>query len=174
MLPPGHVVGGYLVARLTALSSSSLANSTFFALTALFAFVPDLDRFVTFIRIKSFTSRADEDHRLYITHAPLAYLLVFLGWIILFPESSLIAYAFILGTWSHFFLDTFSAEGVIWLYPFSKKPLSFNTDNRIVIESKPFFAHWMEFLIKYFKTFTFKLEVILIILALLTLLTTNY
>lgn len=173
MLPPGHVAAGFLLARLVALSSANLANSTFFGFTAFFAFIPDLDFFVSFSRTRSLTITEAANHRLYFTHAPLLYLAIFIIWIILFPGSSLVAFAFILGTWSHFLLDTLSEAGIMWLYPFTKKSISFKTDKDFIPEGKQFLSYWIDFLQKYAKLFSFKLEIFLIVLAAILLLTIN-
>lgn len=174
MLPPGHMAGGYLLAKLVALSNTNLANATFFGFTALFAFIPDLDTFVSFSKSKSLTIHEGVNHRLYFTHAPLLYLAIFIIWVILFPGSSQVAYAFILGTWSHFLLDTLSEAGIMWLYPFTNKSISFKADKNFLPEGSQFLSHWIDFLKKYSKVFSFKLEVFIIALSLVVLFTTHY
>jgi hypothetical protein len=173
MLPPGHVAGGYLLARLVALAVPTLVNPLFFIYTAIFAFIPDLDMFVAFFKDKKLI-HGDTDagtHRKFISHAPLVYLAVYIGWIILFPASSLVAHAFILGTWSHFLLDSFAPSkfAIRWLYPFSSKGYSFQLDPVIFLPEAPFFKFWIRFLKEYARVFTFKLEAVIILSAIIIL-----
>lgn len=177
MLPPGHVAGGYLLAKLVAVFVPALTNPLFFIYTALFAFIPDLDYFVAFVKIKRMIIKVNEvSHRQFISHAPLVYLGVYLVWLLVFPNSSLIAHAFILGTWSHFLLDSFSPtkQGIRWLYPFSKKAYSFNFDREIIVPEADFFTYWINFIKQYVRVFSFKVEIFLVLAAIMVLLTTNY
>jgi len=172
MLPPGHVAGGYLVAKLVSLVVPILVNPLFFILTAVFAFSPDLDYFVAFGKSKSMIIKEkDTSHRQFISHAPLIYLAVYLTSLLIFPNFRLISHAFILGIWSHFLLDSFSPtrHGIRWLYPFSKKPYSFNWDYEIIVPEASFFRYWFSFVKQYTHIFTFKLEVAIIIIAVITL-----
>jgi hypothetical protein len=177
MLPPGHVAGGYLTAKLVSLIFPVFVNPLFFILTSIFALIPDLDMFIAFYKNKRLTIKENEvSHRKFITHAPLLYLGIYLLWIFLFPDFNLAAHAFILGTWSHFILDSFSSReyGIKWLYPFFHKPYSFNLDTDIVINESDFLKYWFKFFIAYTKLFSFKLEIVLILIAIVALLTTNY
>jgi len=173
MLPPGHVAGGYLLARLVSLAVPALVSPLFFILTAVFAFVPDLDMFVVFAKAKKFVNQEQDTslHRRFISHSPLVYLAIYIAWLVIFPNSALIAHAFILGTWSHFLLDSFAPakDSIRWLYPFSKKPYGLNFDEAIVVTEPNFYKHWLDFVHRYTKVFSFKLEVILILLALAVL-----
>jgi hypothetical protein len=177
MLPPGHIAGGYLIARITSLIVPVLNNPLFFLLTSVFAFIPDLDIFAVFTKAKKFVLIESDagKHRRFISHAPLIYLAIYLLWLLLFPENSLIAHAFILGTWSHFILDSFAPteHGIRWLYPFSKKPYSFNLDHEFRMPEANFFKYWLSFVKGYTRVFSFKLEMVLIALAVILLLTTN-
>jgi hypothetical protein len=107
------------------------------------------------------------NHREFITHAPLVYLLVFAIWYWLFPEARLFSWSFIIGTWSHFFIDTFGApvDGIPWLYPFSKKNFCINIDRDTEHTERPFINYWMTFVKQYIKLATAKLELLVIIIA---------
>ncbi|MBI3952764.1 MAG: metal-dependent hydrolase [Candidatus Doudnabacteria bacterium] len=173
MLPPGHIAGGFIASKVAANFVTPLDRPEFFILTSFFSFFPDLDSFISFAKIGKMISREDIDHRTYPTHAPLLYLLVFAIFYFLFPSYHYVSWAFLIGTWSHFLIDTFSAEGILWLWPFSKKFYNKQMDPRITITEQGFFKHWTEFLKKYFKVFSFKVEILLIAIALVLLFTNS-
>src|SRR3989344_9001017 len=110
MLPPGHAAGGYLLARLVLLFIPFLVDPAYLLYSALFSIVPDLDYLAIFAKSKSLNLKATDagSHRHYLTHAPLVYVLVYTLWLLLFPQTAIFAHAFITGTWSHFFLDSFA------------------------------------------------------------------
>ncbi|MBI4049793.1 MAG: metal-dependent hydrolase [Candidatus Doudnabacteria bacterium] len=166
MLPPGHIAGGFLAAKAAAQLVPSLNRPEFLALTSFFAFLPDIDFFLVFLKKGKFIADESINHRKFKTHAPLLYLLLFAIYYLLFPEQRLFAWAFIIGTWSHFFIDTFSAEGILWLYPFSNTLYNLPLDRKISLPDLSFFQYWLTFLKEYAKVFSFKLEIILIITAL--------
>lgn len=169
MLPPGHIAGGYLTGKLGALFIPALNTPELLVLTAFFGFVPDLDFFFAFGKTKKFVITEEEtNHHLYITHAPIFYIAIFILWLIIFPESELYAYTFILGTLSHLLIDTFASDGTLWLYPFSKKLYGIKLDQPIRIKNENFWQHWTLFVKEYFKLKSFRLELILIVLALIT------
>ncbi|MEO8065656.1 MAG: metal-dependent hydrolase [Candidatus Doudnabacteria bacterium] len=169
MLPPGHIAGGYLAGKIASIWIPALRQPEYLALSSFFGFVPDLDTFWTFYKNKRMISTDRINHRQYFTHAPLLYLAIFLLWYILFPHSRLIALTFILGTWSHFILDTFSYEGIMWMWPFSTSALSILAPTKISIRSTEFFGHWLEVAKKYSRLGLAKAEAMLIIIAILTL-----
>src|SRR3989338_3782405 len=119
MLPPGHIAAGFLATKIASGFVPELNQPQYLALGAFFGFIPDLDFFLAFFKLKKFISSEKLNHRRFATHAPLLYLLLFiLSYYLIFPQHPLTALAFILGTWSHFLIDTFAAEGIGWLYPF--------------------------------------------------------
>jgi membrane-bound metal-dependent hydrolase YbcI (DUF457 family) len=169
MLPPGHIAGAFIVGKLAQIAQPALDRPEFLAWCAFFGFLPDLDTFLAFFKLKRFISDENVNHRKFTTHAPLLYLFIFEVWYLLFPETRMIAWAFLLGTWSHFLIDTASHTGIQWFYPFSSKLYSFGLDEKIVILEQNFFRHWTEFLSKYSKLFSAKLEAALIVIAILVL-----
>ena len=169
MLPPGHVAGGYLAGKLASSFCTSFQSPEVLAATAFFGFFPDLDFFLVFAKNKKWISSEKINHRTFVSHAPLLYLLVFIIWYFVFTETRDYAWAFIIGTWSHFIIDTFSAEGILWLYPFSKKLINKPMDPKINITEQGFFNHWFRFVKEYMKVFSFKAEVTLILIALIVL-----
>ena len=171
MLPPGHIAGGFLVGKIAAGIASSLNQSEFFAWSSFFGFFPDLDFFLVFFKSKRFVNSDESiNHRKFLTHAPLLYLVLFIAFYLLFPAYQLYAWAFLLGTWSHFFIDTFSADGIPWLYPFSNKLYNYPLDHKkITIAETGFLKHWSQFIREYTQIFSFKAEIFLIIIALIAL-----
>lgn len=166
MLPPGHIAAGFLSAKIASNFIPALGEPQYLGLTAFFGFFPDLDFFLAFFKLKKFISSNDVNHRRFATHAPLLYLFLFTVYYLLFPDDRIFAWAFIIGTWSHFLIDSFSAEGVQWLYPFSKKLYGLPLDARISVKEQGFMAHWVEFVKVYSRVFSFKAEILLIIIAL--------
>lgn len=165
MLPPGHIAAGYLAGKLASQFIPELNKPEYLALTSLFAFLPDLDFFFAFFKLKKFISSSDANHHDYLSHAPLLYLLAFVICYLLFPDYHLVAITFIIGTWSHFIIDSISAVGILWLYPFNKKLYGLTLDRRIEITDQRFFPHWQRFVKEYTKVFSFRLEIALIIIA---------
>lgn len=171
MLPPGHIAAGFLSAQAAAIFIPGLNDPKYLLLSALFGFAPDLDFFIIFAKVKKFISSDAVNHRKFITHAPLLYLLLFAVCYLLFPAQWLLALTFLLGTWSHFLLDSVSSSGIAWLWPFSKNLYGFGLDKKIIVINQTFFRHWIEFLQKYSRIFSFKAEMTLVLLALLILFT---
>ncbi|MBI2355608.1 MAG: metal-dependent hydrolase [Candidatus Doudnabacteria bacterium] len=169
MLPPGHIAGGFLAGKIASQFIPGFNEPQYLGLAAFFGFFPDLDFFLAFLKLKKFISSENINHRKFVTHAPLVYLLIFVIWYLLFPEQQLLAVAFLLGTWSHFIIDSFSADGVQWLYPFSKKSYGFSFDRKIEVHEQNFSRHWLQFIKDYTKVLSFKVEIILILAAIITL-----
>jgi membrane-bound metal-dependent hydrolase YbcI (DUF457 family) len=179
MLPPGHIVAGFLVAEgLLAIIEPSLTIQQTNALLvtgALFGFIPDLDFFYAFLKARGFTIPGTKiNHRAYLTHRPLFWLaLAFI--IFIFAQSEfwkLFAILVWLGTWSHFVLDSLKV-GVMWLWPFNSKFYAIlspgqKEDN----QAKGFFNYWFTHLTFFYPkkfTSTFVLEIIILLLGVITL-----
>lgn len=167
MLPPGHIAGGYLAGKIAGHFIPALNSPGYLALTSFFAFFPDLDIFIEFAKVGRFAFSDKISHRNFPSHAPLLYLLVFGIWYVVFGQARLLAWTFLVGTWSHFILDTFSATGIPWLYPFSSKRFGIKTDLKLLPNSQIFLSYWIEFCQEYAKTAVFKAEVLLIIITLI-------
>jgi membrane-bound metal-dependent hydrolase YbcI (DUF457 family) len=169
MLPPGHLAGGFLAGKLASLWIPQLNQSEYLVMATLFGILPDLDFFLVFYKKGKFIADDKIDHHDFPSHAPLLYIAVFVLWILLFPNSEFAAVAFILGTLSHFVIDTFTTEGILWLYPFSGKKFRLNHDPKIPHPNLQFIAFWKDFLKQYIKLNSFKLEAAITIVAILTL-----
>ncbi len=129
MVLPGHLAGGYLAARgLIAVFHPGFSSTEIDALLiigTLAGELPDIDLAKLYFDHKFAKPGRTNDHRVYITHAPLFWLLIsaivaaigwacgslFIEWIGLFILS---------GSWIHLLIDSLE-YGVMWLWPFSKK-----------------------------------------------------
>jgi membrane-bound metal-dependent hydrolase YbcI (DUF457 family) len=179
MLPPGHVAAGFLVTSVLikitqpALDTTQI-NSLYF-LGMIFSFIPDLDMFFAFAKIRDFKiSREKAYHREYIVHAPILWLIAGLG-IFFFAHDLFVKYIGLLiwfGSWSHFLLDSLE-EGIMWLWPMKHKLYSFRKNQ--VLESEDikgdFFRYWYNFVKMYAKSgsLTFFIEVALIFISLIVI-----
>lgn len=178
MLPPGHIAAGYLVAKVYETifhpHISLIQSKQLLWLGALFGFLPDLDMFLAFFNLKSFTIQPEKaDHRAYLTHIPYLWLLLgVIIWIIgkIFGSvfTSSIGIVLFLSTWSHFILDSIYF-GVQWLWPFSKKCFALFNIRPGAIKSidSSFFGYWSTFIKNYYieQRVTAYLELLLIALA---------
>ncbi len=178
MLPPGHIAAGYLTAKIVTgslqynLTASQINELSLIG--AIVAFLPDLDFFFAFAKLKAF--RIDNkivNHRKLLTHAPIIWLLV--GLIIFFSASSdfgkALGLVFWLSSWSHFILD--SGEGIMWLWPFTKRflPLPTSYYQRKYEfkhkEYKSFWKYWFNLAVKDYCSFTGIIEILIILTALI-------
>jgi len=178
MLPTGHIAGGYLVAQaVLALAHPALSvmeQQQLLWWGMFFAFAPDLDMFVVFMKTKRFVASDDVSHRKFWSHAPILWLvgglaIFFFG---LVQRSVFIEYLGIivwLGSWSHFALDTIQ-HGVMWLWPWGKEPVAlFDRGIKDNIPLQVFLSYWVKS-VKFYITrlaISFVLELVVIITALL-------
>jgi len=173
MLPPGHIAAGYLTAKallkiihpqITAAQQNHLLAWGMF-----FGFAPDLDTFYTFFKVKAFTGSTQEknNHRHFLSHAPVLWLIAGLLIYFLAPSEyiKLIGLLVWLGSWSHFLLDSIE-YGIMWLWPFSKKQYALKRIN-IVVGRKQFWGYWIDFLKVYTTRYSFYLEIIVILTAII-------
>ena len=183
MLPPGHIAAGYLLVdtyeKIFKPVLSAKQKNVLPWLGAFFGFVPDLDMFVAFFHNKSFTIQEEKsEHREYYTHYPILWLIASLITMIFSSISKnvfgfTVGIAILLGTWSHFLLDSIdSSVGIKWFWPFKNSYY-------VLIQSKPksrkkagkFFKFWFEFLRWYIKDggWTSKIELILLIILIFSI-----
>jgi membrane-bound metal-dependent hydrolase YbcI (DUF457 family) len=172
MLPPGHIAGGFLTAEaLLKIIHPQLPQAQINRLLLwgmFFGFAPDLDTFYSFLKEKAFTVRKPQNnHRHFLSHAPILWLVA--GLLIYFCSSSeyvkLIGLLVWLASWSHFLLDSIEF-GIMWLWPFSRKQYALKSINIEVLDKK-FLGYWMDFLKIYSKRWSFYLELVVIVLALI-------
>lgn len=134
MVLPGHLAGGYIFTKaLLAWTHAAFSSSQATALLiigTLAGELPDIDLLHFYFANRSEFS-TENNHRHYITHAPIFWLIIslvvaliglvfqsafieYLGWIILG------------GSWSHLILDSIE-DGIMWLWPLSHKKFALRT-----------------------------------------------
>lgn len=182
MLPPGHVAAGFLTAyAVVKIFNPNLDPSQInqlLALGAFFGFVPDLDNFMAFAKVKSwyYYHKDNSIHRRFYSHIPLLWLI---AGSLIYLTSSLLFVKYLgllvwLASWSHFLLDSIE-YGVMWLWPFNFEVWAFkNRGVAVQIDENSFARYWMSFLKLYFKRPTFYFEIIILIIALLVFLRVNF
>jgi len=178
MLPTGHIAGGYLVVQtMLALAHPALSvveQQQLLLWGMFFGFAPDLDMFWVFIKTKRFVASDEISHREFWSHAPILW---FLGGLAVFffglmRQNIFIEYLGIvvwLGSWSHFLFDTIQ-QGVMWLWPWGRKPLALLDQGvRDNIPLQAFVSYWIKSVKFYVTRFvvSFVLELTVITVALL-------
>jgi len=175
MLPPGHIAAGYLTAKallhFTHSSLPTVQQNQLLLWGMLFGFIPDIDTFIAFAREKAwFVKNQDNNHRKFITHAPVIWLAMGLIVVAVAPnvywkDVGLLLW---LGSWSHFILDSIQ-YGIMWLWPFSNRIYAFKDRETQYIKvdtlKNSFFGFWFGFVKSYSKSLTFYLEILIIISA---------
>lgn len=176
MLPTGHIAAGYLTAEALlhfAHPAVTPEQKTQLLWWGVFwGFAPDIDVFYYFFSNKTLLvagGGSKKDHRSYLSHAPILWLIA--GLLIYFFAGSIylkyIGLLLWLGSWSHFLLDSID-YGIMWLWPFDKKIYAlFNQNVKRPVSEKNFFAHVWKYLKLYTKMATFYLEIIVIVTALI-------
>jgi membrane-bound metal-dependent hydrolase YbcI (DUF457 family) len=154
MLPTGHVAAGFLTAVVAVkIFKPELVLTEIYQLYAwgmLFGFIPDLDEFWFFFKTKGFlvSPKSDQHHRKFFTHTPVTWLVLggLVYWLAPNEYWKLVGVILVLGTWSHFFLDSIE-YGIMWLWPFKNELYAFkNKGSKLAIEEKNFFKHSILFL----------------------------
>ncbi len=179
MLPPGHIVAGFLVAKgLLAITDPALTTTQTHALLwagAFFGFVPDLDMFYAFFKAKGFTLPGTKvNHRSYLTHRPMVWLALGIAVSLLStdPFWQLFGLLIWLGSWSHFILDSLQV-GVMWLWPLDNKFYALKNPGEMQNnDRRGFFSYWIRHLTYFYPkefTSTFVLEIVILILGAVTL-----
>lgn len=178
MLPPGHFAAGYLTTTFTISSLINLypqaQDPKFLALGLFASLVPDLDEFYAFYKAGGFWFKKRTRavvHRNYLSHAPLFYLIisaVVFGAGLFFQSIDLQLYAilFMVGTWTHFFFDSFY-YGMMWAWPVNRKIYAFRKAGVEMpkIRANGFFEYWTGFLKFYIHDLVFYMEAAIIVIA---------
>ena len=175
MLPSAHFSAGYLLAKAVIHYSHAAFNvqetHQLLFWGAFFGFAPDLDTFYAFLKIRKWIiPRAKIDHRKFISHAPLPWLVA--GLLIYFvgndPYIKYFGLMLWLGSWSHFVLDS-TKHGIRWLWPFSNRLYALRESDRAWENTETkFFGYWTNFLRHYAtdSTITFMLDIVITLAAL--------
>jgi len=175
MLPPGHIAAGFLTAKALlyfahpALTAAQQTHLLWWGI--FFGLAPDLDNFVAFAKVKAWWYKPGVDntiHRKFYTHLPILWLIA--GLLTYFcaqsPYYKTFGLLVWLGSWSHLFLDSID-YGIMWLWPFNKEIWAINNRGvEVKIPAKSFFSYWFNFLKFYIASWTFSVEIALLILAL--------
>lgn len=180
MLPPGHIAAGLV----TAVALNNTLQPAFslkqymmsLALGALFAFLPDLDMLYAFAKVRALKLSSKVDHRRFISHIPLLWLLLGIFFFIISnaDEQRFVSVLLVVATWSHFLLDSIHG-GIEWLWPISKKKYALYMIKEVDAPMGPglrgFLNYWLGFLNRYRKdcSLTFILEILFIISGILIL-----
>ncbi len=182
MLPPGHIAAGYLVGELVVhtlginLPQQQKVQLVLWA--TFFGFAPDLDMFYAFFKERAFVINKEKiDHRTYITHRPLSWLLLGLIIWVFAPSHNwqLVGMLAWFGGWSHMVLDSIQ-YGVPWLWPLNTKLYAMcDTGKKLRNPNTHFWKYWFEFVRLYTQHFflTLVLEAVVIFTALVVFYSTH-
>ena len=177
MLIFGHIAFGDIVslflAKILHISSSSPHYNILLMIGVIASIIPDLDNFILFYKYKSLKLQKDDSHRRYIPHTPLFWIIISVLVYIISPND-LIKYSsfFILaGSLSHLVGDSIE-YGIVWFWPFSKKQyLIHKIPQENFKENEPLLSYYWKFFSRiYVKNWTFYVELIVILLALISIL----
>lgn len=173
MVLPGHLAAGFIVAKLAisvvhpSLSTDEVNLLLLLGMVA--GDLPDLDVAYHFLKRKTSQPEDLGAHRHYVTHAPIVWLLA--GAVIYFLSSNdffrMIGLFVWLGPWAHLLGDSIE-YGVMWLWPFSTKRYALLGWHEPTHYQRT--TYWGQFWEKYSRTTTFKVEILLVIIAFLVLL----
>ena len=129
MVLPGHLAGGYLAARgLLAVFHPALPPieiDSLLIIGTLAGELPDINLIRLYFNYKLERPNRVNNHRVYVTHAPLFWLVISLlivagGYLAGSLFTEWIGWLVLAGSWSHLLLDSIE-DGVMWLWPYSKK-----------------------------------------------------
>lgn len=181
MLPPGHIAAGYLTAyEIIKIGKPELSQhqiNELLVVGAIAGFIPDLDMFAAFAKVRSFTiTDGKTNHRKFWSHSPLIWMAIglviyFTAWIASSTFFEYFGLIFWLGSWSHFILDSLD-YGIHWFWPFSEQLFAVrNKEINLPNDEKEFFKYWWQFLKMYTQklNFTFYTEIAILALAIFTL-----
>ena len=177
MVLPGHLAGGYLAARavlfLTHASFSPTQTATLLVIGTLAGEVPDIDLLFFYFNQRSKASKKVAEHRDYLTHAPIVWLILSLLIVaigLLFNSSfvQFTGWMILAGTFSHFILDSLE-YGIPWLWPISKKWFAirkFQPKRLVTARKGTLKAHWQFTTGPYIEGWTVWLEIAITLAAL--------
>jgi len=186
MVLPGHLAGGYLAARaalfLTHVSFTSSQTAVLLTVGTLAGEFPDIDLLFYYLNQRAKTARKIDDHRTYITHAPLVWLitslaLVAAGWLAGSTFMEWIGWMVLSGTMSHFILDSIE-HGIPWLWPLSRKRFALRrtpdeneptADRGAPARKGTFRAYWRFVTGPYLRSWTMWAELVITLAAIWTL-----
>jgi uncharacterized membrane protein len=179
MVLPGHLSGGYLAT--TALLSLAPWSTSTNELTALYIIgtiageIPDIDLFSFYFEKKKNKNSSHSNHREYLTHIPLFWITISLlislfGLIISSSFIIALGFVFLVGTLSHFILDSIDF-GITWLAPMSSRrfylfPMKLIKEDPKHVATGGILYYWNYLKGAYLKQVTFYAEILITIVAL--------
>ncbi len=176
MLLPGHIAGGYLATvALLKLTHPALDQShinQLLLLGTVIGAIPDWDHLVSFIQTRAIRLPQDEQHshRNLFTHTPLFWFIISAAVYLLSTGTAFgpyLALTILVGSWSHFFLDTF-IHGIQWFWPLTRRKYAFlDLGVRPDYIEPRFIPYWWKFLKWYTQFPCFYLEIFLTAFALI-------
>ena len=176
MVLPGHIAGGYITTQLVLYLGQPILNSgQLGALTiigVLAGELPDIDLIRLYFdeRKKSGAHKKNINHREYFTHAPMFWLLACLAivGIGLITSSTFVEYIgwlILAGTWGHLILDSID-DGVMWLWPFSKKTFGIFRGLKALEGGPHTMSHYWHFITRKYPGYcTFYAEILVTFIA---------
>ncbi len=182
MVLPGHLAAGYLATRaLLAIFHPGFSSTEIDALLiigTLAGELPDIDLAKLYFDHKLKRPNRTNDHRVYITHAPLFWLIIsitvaLVGFLVSSIFVEWIGWLIWAGSWTHLAIDSIE-YGVMWAWPFSKKLFALKKEVPVeTIDARPGSPKYHFKYIKevYLKTVSFWAEIIITLAALWLLLT---
>lgn len=180
MVLPGHLSGGYLITKgvlsLLHPAFSVTKINTLLLIGTLAGEFPDIDLIFFYFAGKNPKIGKDEDHRDYITHTPLLWLIIsgLISLTGILISSSFIKYlglVILCGSWSHLLLDSIE-YGVMWLWPLSSKRYCLTKkvpEANTVAAPGSLQSHLQYMKGAYLKTWSFWAEIIITVVALIVL-----
>lgn len=171
MVLPGHLGGGYLMAR--ALLSvfhpvfSQAQVTALMVIGTLCGDLPDID-LIAFSYTHFFKKNsAKEQHREYITHMPLFWLIpsmtvVAAGAVFGSPFVEYVGWLILIGSWTHLLLDSIE-YGVAWLWPISRRrfALRYPPEEKSSHATGSIGYYWEFIRNRYAKNITFYIEILI-------------
>ncbi|MDE1975091.1 MAG: metal-dependent hydrolase [Patescibacteria group bacterium] len=176
MVLPGHLAGGYIVTRAllawTHAAFSSAQNTALLVIGTIAGELPDID-LAWFYLTNVVNGGSDKDnHRDHVTHAPLFWLtlsltIVVIGYIIKDIFVQYIGWSVLVGTWSHFILDSIE-YGIRWLWPFSNRRFCLREISDVgITATRGSLSYYWQFVTGHYpRRITFYAEILVVCIAL--------
>ena len=191
MILPGHLSAGYVMTRgllfLEVVHGGVQYTPHQYTLLLIVGIIagdlPDIDVAWYFLRNKTVGPEHLGDHRQYVTHAPIIWLVfgvvvALIGFMAGSAFWATIGLLLWLGPWTHFLCDSIE-YGVMWLWPVSKKRYALLGEGPAEVETQIVMAkkastvtidqQWYTLFLRYIRSATFFAEIALVLIALYTL-----
>jgi hypothetical protein len=124
MTPFGHIGGGLLVARAAEkIIFKGEVSAATLGIVVILSVLPDLDSMFAFLFRKWRPGQKKLDHHDYVTHTPIFYICLSIAvWVGIGKDLGILIF---LLTLTHLVIDSYgTADGIMWLWPMSKRKFS--------------------------------------------------